>query len=54
MWPDVAAFNGLAFPVAMGVNLDLTKFPKLKGLREKVENNPKVAAWIKKRPDNSM
>ena len=54
MWPDVAAFNGFAFPAAIGIKFDLTKFPKLKGLSEKVENNPKIAAWIKKRPENSM
>ena len=29
-------------------------FPKLKALVDKVANNPKIAAWIVKRPENRI
>lgn len=53
-WADVVFFNAMNFPFYLGIEMDFSKFPKLKGVRERTENNPKIAAWIKKRPESKF
>ena len=38
------------FASKAGAEDPITKLPKLQGLYTKVEANPKIAAWLKKRP----
>jgi len=46
-------FIGLT-AAAAGAQNPLEKFPKLAALQKKVENLPKIAAWIAKRPKTDM
>ena len=48
---DLIFTSTLAFAPVGGVTIDFSKFPKLKALVKRVEeDDPKIAAWIKKRP----
>jgi len=50
-WADLALYNTVGWATGMGGATDpLAKYPKLAALYKKVEANPKVAAWIAKRP----
>ena len=54
MWVDVVFFNMLQGVASFGVSVDLSKFPKCKGVYDGVAKNPRIAAWIAKRPDTKM
>jgi len=49
-WADLAFLNFTGWVVMAGAPDFLDKYPKLKALKERVENQPKIAAWIAKRP----
>ena len=49
-WGDLAFLNFTSWVVMAGAPDFLDKFPKLKALKERVETQPKIAAWIAKRP----
>jgi len=49
-WADLGFLNFTSWVVMAGAPDFLDKFPKLKALKERVENQPKIAAWIAKRP----
>ena len=50
-WADVHFQNWLDFPnFQLKLPLDLSKYPKLEALKKRVENHPKIAEWIAKRP----
>jgi len=54
-WADVAVFMHITSYIkshgCIDVTPHLTKYPKLTALVQKVKTNPKIAAWIAKRPD---
>ena len=35
---------------AIDVDVNLNEYPKLKSLRDRVMNEPRIAAWVAKRP----
>jgi len=50
-WADLTFLNVIGWMISFGgLENPLEKFPKLAALHHKVENLPKVAAWIAKRP----
>lgn len=52
---DLQLFIGLSFSKAIGIyTLEADKYPKLAGVMEKCASNPKIDAWIKKRPQTAM
>jgi glutathione S-transferase len=54
-WTDLAFLNFVGWTITFGgVENPLAKFPKLTALHHKVENLPKIAAWIAKRPKTEM
>lgn len=50
-WPDISVAHILTFITVYGINTDLSKYEKLSKLKSKVEAQPKIAEWIKKRPE---
>ena len=40
--------------VVFGFNCNIDDYPKLKSHKERVENEPRIAAWIAKRPDSTF
>jgi len=54
-WADVSFINFVQWTEGFGGAVDpLAKFPKLNALHKRVTSNPKIAAWIKKRPQTSF
>ena len=54
-WADLHFLNWMTFPdyrCKTGDNLDLSTYPKLLALKERVEKHPKIAEWIEKRPSD--
>ena len=48
---DVHFQHWLDFPIDfLKIPLDLSKYPKLEALKNRVESHPKIAEWIAKRP----
>jgi len=37
-----------------GINVDFNKYPKLKALNDRVTTEPKIAAWIARRPESKF
>ena len=54
MWADIFLAHILTFFDVLKVEFDLKKYTKLMALKQKVESHPKIAAWIKSRPDTSF
>jgi len=53
-WADVAFLDLCGWVESNGFTADLSAAPKLKALKAKVEAQPKIAEWIKKRPANDF
>ncbi|XP_075242704.1 glutathione S-transferase 3-like [Convolutriloba macropyga] len=55
-WADVALFNVVndIFPLADMTSLDTSVTPKLNSIVEMVRKEPKIAAWVAKRPVTIM
>jgi len=50
-WADLAFINLISWTASFGrIEKPLEKFPKLAALQHRVESEPKIAAWIAKRP----
>jgi len=49
-WADLAFHVGLGYPDIGNVKYDMNKFPKLKALMERIEAQPRIAKWLKERP----
>jgi len=49
-WADIAFFDLCSWISSVQVEIPFGDFPKLKALKERVENTPKIAEWIKNRP----
>lgn len=48
---DIQFYNWIEIPVKkLGLSVDLSKYEKLNGLRQRVESHPKIAEWIRERP----
>ena len=59
MWADIAVAHVLSFPTVAVFKLDdygykLSDYPKLQALKERFESIPKIAAWIKDRPETTI
>ena len=54
MWGDLAVAHMLTFIEVCKVEFDLSKYAKVAALKQKVESHPKIAAWIKVRPESSF
>ena len=54
MWADICLVHILSFFDVLGIEFDLKKYAKLTALKQKVESHPKIAAWIKSRPDTKF
>ena len=44
----------MGFFSAVGIDVSLDSLPKLAGLIDRVKAEPKIAAWIAKRPETPM
>lgn len=53
-WADITFSHGVTFPSIAGITVDWGKYPKCKALKDKVEAQPKIAAWIQKRPESQF
>jgi glutathione S-transferase len=55
-WADLSFINFVGWTAMAGADPAkvLAKYPKLLALKERVEKQPKVAAWIAKRPKTEM
>ena len=51
---DIHFAYGMDFPKLANLDVDLTKYPKLQEIRDKVYSDPKIAEWIKNRPQTNM
>ena len=40
--------------VVFGIKCNIDDYPNLKSHKEKVENEPRIAAWIAKRPESTF
>ena len=49
-WADLHFVSVIAWPEAGECNFKLSDYPKLHALRKRVEEMPKLAEWIKRRP----
>ena len=54
MLADLSAAHVLSYLEVMKINVDLAAYPKLATIKSKVEAVPKIAAWIKERPQSSF
>ena len=54
MWADLSVSHVLTFIDVLGIEFDLKKCAKLAALKQEVESQPKIAQWIKTRPDSSF
>ena len=50
-WADLHAAVGMHTLVMVGLEAELDKYPKLKAHRDRIQELPQIAAWLKKRPD---
>ena len=53
-YADIVLFNGLPGYKFIDVEIDYGKYPALKAVQDRVAANPKIAAWIAKRPVTEM
>ena len=37
-----------------GIKFDVSEYPKLKALNDRVKTEPKIAAWIARRPESKF
>ena len=51
---DIKLTSDVTWPPALGIPLDLDKYPKIKALHERVKAHPKIAEWLAKRPETSF
>jgi len=49
-WADIWLLQFVSFASVAGNKDVLAKYPKLKALHERVEKQPRIAAWIANRP----
>ena len=57
MWCDVRLYVTIEQIESFALNgekLDISAFPKLTAIQALVTQDPKIAAWIKERPETSM
>jgi len=53
-WADLGLLTVASFLKLSGAEEPFSKYPKLQALHDRVENLPKIAAWIAKRPVTNM
>ena len=53
-WADIAFTDGCSWVSSIGLKFSEEKTPKLKALTKRVESHPKIAEWIKNRPETPM
>lgn len=53
-WADILWMDMHTWLVSNGLEPDLSSAPKLKALKERVEQHPKIAEWIKTRPHSDI
>jgi hypothetical protein len=51
---ELVFIHFMIFPSLGGVEIDWSKFPKLRDLKKRVEEDEQIAAWIKNRPVTQM
>lgn len=49
-WADILLLDALTWIESIGVNISYSEIPKLKALKDKVEQSPRIADWLKNRP----
>jgi len=49
-WADIGFADLCSWFTSLGIEIPFGEAPKLKALKERVESEPKIAEWIKKRP----
>ena len=57
MWCDVKFYGIIELLESFalgGEKIDISAFPKLTAIQALVEQDPKIAAWIRERPKTSM
>ena len=53
-WADLTVLNVRDFLGVFKASEEVDKHPKLKALVERVSQDPKVAAWLAKRPQTGL
>ena len=53
-WADLGFHVVVGWLINFGAEDQLAKRPKLSALRHRIEENPKIAAWLAKRPKTDV
>jgi glutathione S-transferase len=53
-WADIAIYQAFDMTKMFKVEINVDSYPKLKAMRKNVESNPKIAKWMKERPQTDM
>jgi glutathione S-transferase len=53
-WADISIYQAFQFATVFKVECKLDAYPRLSAMAKHVESNPKIAKWLKERPETNM